>query len=48
MKLTILCVVTSLAVAVPIAALGQAYPSKPLRLVLSFPLGSAADVVDRR
>ncbi len=47
MKLITLCIATSLALAAPIAAFGQAYPAKPVRLILGFPPGSAVDVVGR-
>ena len=47
MKLVILCLLSSLIPAAPLAAFAQAYPAKPLRLVLGFPPGSAVDVVGR-
>lgn len=47
MKLVTLCLMGSLVSVAPLAALAQAYPAKPLRLVLGFPPGSAVDVVGR-
>lgn len=48
MKPVILCLMTSLTLAAPLTALSQAsYPAKPVRMVLGFPPGSAADVVGR-
>ncbi len=47
MKLVTLCLMGSLVSVAPLAALAQAYPAKPVRLVLGFPPGSAVDVVGR-
>ncbi len=47
MKLVTLCLMGSLVSVAPLAAFAQAYPAKPLRLVLGFPPGSAVDVVGR-
>ena len=47
MRLLTLCLAISLIPAVPLAAFAQAYPAKPVRLVLGFPPGSAVDVVGR-
>ena len=48
MKLATLCLMTSLTAGVPLAAFAQAgYPAKPVRLIIGFPPGSAADVVAR-
>ncbi len=40
------CIVNALAMAVP-AAFAQAFPAKPLRMVIGFPAGSSSDVVGR-
>jgi len=42
-RLRSICTIALAALALPGAALGQAYPSKPVRMVVAFPAGSATD-----
>ena len=47
MKQTAFVFAAAIAMAAPPPAMAQAYPAKPVRMVLGFPPGSAADVVTR-
>jgi len=47
-KLQLACAIAAAAAAwSPLAALGQAFPAKPVRMIIGFPAGSSSDVVGR-
>src|SRR3954469_17616446 len=47
-RLQLVCAVAVVTAAwSPLAALGQAFPAKPVRMVIGFPAGSSSDVVGR-
>ena len=47
MKHVLLCITAFLAIALAAPACAQSYPSKPLRLILSYPPGGATDTMGR-
>jgi len=47
-RLQLACAVAAVTAAwSPLAALGQAFPAKPVRMIIGFPAGSSSDVVGR-
>jgi len=47
-KLQLACAIAAAAAAwSPLAVLGQAFPAKPVRMIIGFPAGSSSDVVGR-
>lgn len=47
MKFVTLAIAACLAGTAPLAVFGQAYPARPVRVILGFPPGAAADIVTR-
>jgi len=43
----LICCLTAIALIAPVAALGQGYPDKPIRVIVPVPAGGTPDVVAR-